>query len=331
MPALKLHEALVHHRRARREVGAETHAIGVGDSHATRHDVVGHPRQLVDAVHGEDVAGGAQLPAHRVDLIDGDRADAGPGHVGQHSEEPVEIDASAALHSRCDSRCRRRYTIDAPTVARRRRRSWSDRADRRPRAHRRVGSRVCDAIGERGRRAPSSPQPSHRGTTRRAPSSAGVERRPRHRPHAVLTSSEWLLTYITSGRSVGNRMTSLIESTPGEQHRRRGPCRCRARRSGACRTRGPEGSPRRQCRPRRRRPRLASVLVLESGSLLDRVVQLAVAVGQLAAVDEQLEPFGQERIVAIDPGQWRDLDRMTGDERRVDQRRPRRSPRTTPR
>ena len=43
--------------------------------------------------------------------------------------------------------------------------------------------------------------------------------------------------------------------------------------------------------------------VLEASPLLDRVVQLAVAVGQLAAVDEQLEPLGQEWVVAVSSGE----------------------------
>ena len=47
---VEVHEALVHHGRALGEVGAEAHAVGVGDPHAGRRDVVGHARELVDAV-----------------------------------------------------------------------------------------------------------------------------------------------------------------------------------------------------------------------------------------------------------------------------------------
>ena len=43
-------EALVHDRRALGEVRAEPDAVGVGDPHAGRDDVVDHPRELVDAV-----------------------------------------------------------------------------------------------------------------------------------------------------------------------------------------------------------------------------------------------------------------------------------------
>ena len=84
----------------------------------------------------------------------------------------------------------------------------------------------------------------------------------------------------------------------------------------ACRTRGRAGSPRRPCRPRRRRrpwPRCSSS---KRSALLDRVVQLAVAVGQLAPDDEQLEALGEERVVAVVAGERRDLHRVAGDERR---------------
>ena len=45
---VEVDEALVHDRRALGEVGAEPHAVGVGDPHARRRDVVGHARELVD-------------------------------------------------------------------------------------------------------------------------------------------------------------------------------------------------------------------------------------------------------------------------------------------
>ncbi len=58
-------------------------------------------------------------------------------------------------------------------------------------------------------------------------------------------------------------------------------------------------------------------LVLESLLLLLGDVELAVAVGQLLAVDRQLEPVGQCRIVFGAPGQRGDLDREPADEDRV--------------
>ena len=44
---------------------------------------------------------------------------------------------------------------------------------------------------------------------------------------------------------------------------------------------------------------LAGELLLEEGFLQERVVQLGVGVGQLHAVDEQLEPFGHAGLRAL--------------------------------
>ena len=49
-----------------------------------------------------------------------------------------------------------------------------------------------------------------------------------------------------------------------------------------------------------RRPR--PLLLLEPHPLLDRVVELAVAVGDLAGVDEQLEALREQRVRADRPG-----------------------------
>ena len=62
-------------------------------------------------------------------------------------------------------------------------------------------------------------------------------------------------------------------------------------------------------------------LVLEALALLDGVVQLAVAVGQLAPADEQLEAVGEGRVVGAAPGEGGDLGRVADDEHRSDQRR----------
>ena len=53
---VEVDEALVHHRRAGGEVGAEAHARGVGDPHPVGHDVVEQPRELVDAERRDAVA-----------------------------------------------------------------------------------------------------------------------------------------------------------------------------------------------------------------------------------------------------------------------------------
>ena len=56
---VEVDEALVHHGGALGEVGAEAHPVGVGDPHAGRHDVVGHPRELVEPCTGSGVPVGA--------------------------------------------------------------------------------------------------------------------------------------------------------------------------------------------------------------------------------------------------------------------------------
>ena len=48
---------------------------------------------------------------------------------------------------------------------------------------------------------------------------------------------------------------------------------------------------------------LRRLFVLEALPLLDRVVELGVAVAQLAAIAEDLEALGEERVVAVDAGQ----------------------------
>ena len=60
-------------------------------------------------------------------------------------------------------------------------------------------------------------------------------------------------------------------------------------------------------------------LVLEALALLDGVVQLAVAVGQLAAADEQLEAVGEGRVVGAAAGEGGDLGGVADDEHRPDQ------------
>ena len=89
---VEVDEALVHHGRAGGQVGAEAHPVGVGDPHPGGHDVVGHPRELVDAVHGQVAAGGALEQAQLVDPVRRARAGRGPGDVGQRAEDAVEVE-----------------------------------------------------------------------------------------------------------------------------------------------------------------------------------------------------------------------------------------------
>ena len=101
-----------------------------------------------------------------------------------------------------------------------------------------------------------------------------------------------------SGRSVGNRTTSRMLVTPARIITSRSMPRPIPP-WVAARTRARAGSPRRRCPPRDRRPRACTRFVLESLSLIDRVVELAVRVRELAAVDDDLEAFHERGIVAV--------------------------------
>ena len=68
---VEVHEALVHHRGALGEVGAEPDAVGVADAYAAGHDVVDHPRELVDTEHRDVVTGGPQPHPGLLEALDG--------------------------------------------------------------------------------------------------------------------------------------------------------------------------------------------------------------------------------------------------------------------
>ena len=72
-------------------MGAEAHAVGVGDPHPGRQHVVGHPRELVDAVHLHR-AERAQPQPGLLEALDGAGPDAGPDHVAEGAEDAVEVD-----------------------------------------------------------------------------------------------------------------------------------------------------------------------------------------------------------------------------------------------
>jgi hypothetical protein len=90
---VEVHEALVHHRGAFGEMGAQADTIAVGDPHAGRHDVVGHPRELVHRVDRERHAGAAEAQPHFVDLGGMHGAVTAPRDVRQDAEDPVEVEA----------------------------------------------------------------------------------------------------------------------------------------------------------------------------------------------------------------------------------------------
>ena len=178
-------EALVHHGGAGGEVGTEADPRGVGDAHAGRDHVVGHPRELVDAVHGERAAGEPDREAH-----------------------VVEVGRPRPGRGRSTRRCsaRRRCRRGSASVARRAGATGGAAAGRRPTARpaarrrrsrsapdgsitRRVSSTVsrmpsCDSISSSGQSSsPNSPQPSQRYQVSSTLSSAAIVARPA--PHAI--------------------------------------------------------------------------------------------------------------------------------------------------
>ena len=90
---IEVAEALVHDRGADRQVGAEPHAIGVGDTDAVGHDVVEHARELVDPFHRDHMAIRGQGGPQCVDPRRQNRPGGGPGHVGEHTEHAVDVDS----------------------------------------------------------------------------------------------------------------------------------------------------------------------------------------------------------------------------------------------
>ena len=203
-------EALVHHRGALGEVGAETDPRRVGDAHAGRDHVVGHPRELVDAVHGERAAG----KPHRA-----------AGHRRCRRRPPA--------HGRSTRRCstRRRCRRGSASAARRdgatggaggdtRRTARPAVRPRRPRCVPAGSSRgawssvgvahaECDFRSRRSGSRRRRTRPSRAsGTTCRAPMSSDATSRDR-RPMPSRVHHRHLRS---SGS--GKRITSLIESTP---------------------------------------------------------------------------------------------------------------------
>src|ERR1700730_2407620 len=61
-------------------------------------------------------------------------------------------------------------------------------------------------------------------------------------------------------------------------------------------------------------------LVFEAGSLVVRIVELREGVRDLLARNEELEAIGQARVTGTAPRQWRNLDWVPEDERRLHQR-----------
>ena len=83
----------MHHRRPLGEVGTEPDPVGVGDSYASRHDVVEHARKLVEPIDPEMVVALGECSFQLVDTVREHRPRRCPGDVGEHAEDSGEVDA----------------------------------------------------------------------------------------------------------------------------------------------------------------------------------------------------------------------------------------------
>ena len=98
---IEVHEAGVHDGGAFGQVRAQSHAVGVADAHAGRHDVVDHAGELVNRQHvhidvrrqhGSGLSGGGHhVKLAQSEIVDGERTVVGPHHVVELGEDAVEI------------------------------------------------------------------------------------------------------------------------------------------------------------------------------------------------------------------------------------------------
>ena len=91
--AVEVDEAFVHHGGAFADIGAQAHTGAVGDTHAGRHHVVGHFRELVHREHFQQLALQACFQLAFGQLAEVDGALTGPGHVGQQRENAGQAQA----------------------------------------------------------------------------------------------------------------------------------------------------------------------------------------------------------------------------------------------
>ena len=101
-------EALVHHRGAGGQVGAQPDPVGVGDPYAGRQHVVDHPRELVHPEHGDVAVPGAQPGADRLEALHRARPAEVHTTLGRQPKMPSRLIVRGAT-SRWLSRCSRRY------------------------------------------------------------------------------------------------------------------------------------------------------------------------------------------------------------------------------
>jgi hypothetical protein len=90
---VEVDEALVHDGRAFGQVRTEAHPVGVGDADTGGQDVVGHPRELVDAEDADVAVCRREAQPGELEALHGAGAGAGPHDVGEQAEDAVEVDA----------------------------------------------------------------------------------------------------------------------------------------------------------------------------------------------------------------------------------------------
>ncbi len=300
-------EAFVHHDRAVGEVGAEADPRGVGDAHTGRRHVVGHRRELVDAAHDECPTLVAQREADLVEVGRGDGTAVGPRHRVQLAEDAVEVQRARGgeavrqqVQAEVGVGCRRRRRVDVD--------GHPDRADRdAPRVVGAVAAGEGDVDLLRRLLAELAPtEPAVPGVEDRAVASDRAEPgAPRHPCHRDLRPQRREQDHVADRLDPRQHHHEAVDADAQPAGRRHAVL------EGAqvvLVDRAALGVAGVAC----------TLLLLEALPLLDGVVELAVAVGELAGVGEQLEALGQERIGAVDPRQWRDLDRVPRDEHRGD-------------
>jgi hypothetical protein len=97
---VEVHEAGMHDGGAFGKVGTQTHAVGVADTHAGRHHIVDHARELVDRQHvhvnlrqsrNALVGRGHHVKLAQREILDRERAIIGPYHIVEGCENAVQI------------------------------------------------------------------------------------------------------------------------------------------------------------------------------------------------------------------------------------------------
>lgn len=91
VPALKLTKPLVHHGGAFAQVGPEPHPCAVGDTNPGGYDVVDHPREFVDRVHGDLAALGPKTTLNLGQRVRVGRTLAGQATVDNRSKSPSRL------------------------------------------------------------------------------------------------------------------------------------------------------------------------------------------------------------------------------------------------